>query len=242
MENNGALYHSIDIQVTLRCNAACKNCIKGCSARDVTGLELSGMDMTYEILAAFVLDVQNIGGKVFDIVCVTGGEPLLHRKIETILSILELNVLAKGHCNRLIINSNQILPAPPALARYMANGTKPSDTWRVHNCAYLHPDEMKQPRPTYAGCTHYRKHGLVLNAHGYSVCCAADGYIRLFRLQKELIVSRLPARLEDFPLAKMDLVCQHCPFGCAVEVFERDRGRPVSEIYKREGAINAKFS
>ena len=238
MDYHGAIYNSIDVQITLRCNARCPNCIKLCNSKRITGLNYSGMDMTGEHLTHFLADVVAIGGKVFDTVCVTGGEPLLHKNFSAYVRLLADTLLPRGLCNRLIVNTNQLLPAPPELESFMAPGSTPAQNPQIHNCAYLHPDDFPEPRPTYAGCTHYRKHTLVYNVQGYSVCCAGDGYIRLFRLQKQLCVPRLPPRLEGFPLPQMDLVCQHCPFGCKSERFERDLAMPLSAIYLKQGDKN----
>ena len=235
--NNGALYHSLDVQITLRCNAACQNCIKFCNSKSITGLDYSTTDMTFNHISALLCDVANIGGKVFDIVCVTGGEPFVHPDAVQMILTLERWLLNEGHCNKLIVNTNQLIKAPESVQKFLALGVKPKNAWTQHNCAYLHPDDMHDSRPTYAGCTHYRKHNLVYNTAGYFPCCAGDGYARLFRLN-ELFIPRLPRRLEDFPLDKMNAVCCHCPFGCKVEFFERDIGRPVSKIYQEQGEIN----
>ena len=59
--------------------------------------------------------------------------------------------------------------------------------------------------------------------------CAGDGYIRLFQLN-HLVIDFFPRDYYDFPLPRMDNVCQHCPFG-TVPAKQRDVGRPVSPIY-----------
>ena len=52
---------------------------------------------------------------------------------------------------------------------------------------------------------------------------------------ENLILDYLPSSLDGFPLNEMAMVCEHCPFSNDdILPFERDRGRPVSDIYKIE--------
>jgi hypothetical protein len=233
------IYPSLDIQITLRCNGSCLNCIEFCGMARLTGLDYSGADVSLEQVQQLKEELQSLsterGGPVVDVLCITGGEPMLHRELAQIVDLLK-PLIGAGVANKLIVNSNLIVrmeELEPYLVNYSTIAEKPL----VHNTVLLHPTEIQSTLPTFESCKHYRKWRPVWNVYGYSLCCAGDGYIRLFCLD-ELIVPRLPESYSGFPLDKMDLVCRHCPFGCDTEVFERDRGCPVSTIYQEQAKLN----
>lgn len=234
-----SLYESLDVQVTLRCNVYCKNCIKFSNMEAVTGLDYSDTDVSLLWVARLrdELAALSAHGKVIDTLCLTGGEPTLHPDILDIVNLLK--PLVPWVVGQITINSNLIMPEHlrEKLAPYLINYSIVKDKPQIHSTVLLHPSEIQADAPTFAGCTHYRKWRPVVNVYGYSMCCAADGYIRLFGLD-ELIIPKLPVRPEGFPLSKMDLVCNHCPFGCRTEVFERDEGRPVSAVYQQRAEQN----
>ena len=50
---------NIDLCVTLRCTAACPNCVRFCNMSAVTGLDYSDSDMTMGQIAEFIRQVQS---------------------------------------------------------------------------------------------------------------------------------------------------------------------------------------
>jgi hypothetical protein len=226
----------LDIQITLRCNARCRNCIEFCNMEDKTGLDYTDSDMTMGQIDHFIEQMKQKNRRnVFNTVYVTGGEPLLHPQIENIVGKLE-ELHQQSYFKDLLINSNMILSAPPGIAQYIINWHLPKDNPSCHQVALLHPTDFDDHPRTYKTCMHYRKDRVVLNYLGYSRCCAADGYIRLFGMG-DLILDYLPDSINAFP--KMDHLCQHCPFGSEdVLPLEKDRGCPVSDIYAREARKN----
>jgi len=228
-------FEYLDLQITLRCNAACKNCIKFCGMQELTGLDYSHSDLTLDQVAQFAAEAAASGVKIDNLV-VTGGEPVLHAEIEQIVCLLDRELVTNGVANRLLVNTNRVLELPAVVRPYAINFSLPRDNPEIHHAVFVHPDDLGGPRPTFAGCNHYRKWRVVRNYQGYSLCCAGDAYIRLFGL-RHLVIDRFPESYDDFPLARMDDVCQHCPFG-STPPLERDVGRPVSEIYARQFARN----
>lgn len=234
------LYDYLELIITLRCNAPCLNCIKLCNTKDVTGLCYAHSDMPFAQLLKIVSDIKALprisGLPVIQNLVITGGEPLLHPNLIPIVKLLEAEIVATGLAAGLSISTNMILDMPSVLAKYACTYTSPTgaryvDTKKFnHNTALLHPNDFGHVASTFDTCTHYRKWRVVCTYQGYSLCCAADGYIRLFELN-HLILKDLPANIRDFPLNKMDDVCINCPFGCPVLPFERDMGRPVSDVY-----------
>jgi hypothetical protein len=183
----------------------------------------------------FVRQVKELNIKgLFKSICLTGGEPLLHPDIEKIMERME-ELRRLGYVKDLIINSNTILESPESLKKYIINYSKPSEKPFLHNVAFLHPKDFSDRKVTYATCTHYRKNTLVLTYQGFSICCAADGYIRLFGMN-DLIFDHIPL---EFDLKGMDKICKHCPFGSHdILPLEKDMGLPISDIYKREAKKN----
>jgi hypothetical protein len=66
----------LDLQITLRCNAHCANCIKLCGMDSLTGLDYSDTDLTSQQLDAIIADAGAADARI-DHLVVTGGEPLL---------------------------------------------------------------------------------------------------------------------------------------------------------------------
>lgn len=218
----------LDLQITLRCNCACRNCIKLCNMPE-TGLDYSQTDLSLNQVRDFARQAVAADARIANLI-VTGGEPLLHPRVVEIVELLDRELLATGHAGLVLVNSNLTLSAPAAIAARLINFSRPRDNPQIHDCVFVHPDELGRPRPTFAGCRHYRKWRIVCNAYGYSLCCAADGYIRLFQLN-HLLIDFFPRDYYDFPLPRMDDVCQHCAFGTGAPAKQRDVGRPVSAIY-----------
>lgn len=233
------MYQTLDVQVTLRCNARCRNCIKLCGMDDVTGLDYSQTDMTLDQIATLRDELADRfvhhGTMVIGVLCLTGGEAMLHPHIHTIVEMLDplVSIGAVGH---ITINTNGLVEVPE-LSQYAVTYTPIPQKAATHNVVLLHPNEIEPGPHGFEQCQHYRKWRPVVNCYGHSLCCAADGYIRLFGLD-HLIVPRLPESFDGYPLDKMDDVCSHCPFGASREIFERDAGRPVSVIYGVQAAIN----
>lgn len=227
----------LDLCITLRCNSFCKNCIILCNKKKITGLDYSDSDMTLNQIDNFIHQVKLLDKNTIGSVNVTGGEPLLHPDLEIIIDKLE-ELVKLNYINTLQINSNKILTPPKNLEKYIVNYSLPENNYKIHQTVLLHPIEFsKYPNQTFQGCNHYRRDTIVLTYMGYSRCCAATGYIRLFCLE-ELIIDYLPESLAKFPIDQMDKVCIHCPFGHDTLPLEKDAGFPVSLIYLSEGIKN----
>lgn len=222
---------NLDLCITYRCNGACPNCVEFCNRDDVTGLDYSDSDMTLEQIEMFCEQVRSARPPI-KLISITGGEPLLHPHLWEIVEKLE-ELRGEGYFEELIVNSNRIIKAPEHLQHYIVCLSEPKDNPQIHHCVFVHPSELEGMH-NYGNCKNHRKPTIVLNYQGYSVCCAADAYIRLFAL--EHLISN------EFPLVapeQMNDVCQHCSFGTEELVpFERDVGCPISPVYAAEGEKN----
>ncbi len=226
---------NIDLCITLRCNAHCPNCYRFCNKKEITGLDYSDLDMTMGQIDNFVHQVMSIKKEVLDNVNMTGGEPLLHLlKREIFRKLIELKEM--GYIKSVTVNSNKTVSIPRSMYGYIVNYSRPKDNYLKHNAVLLHPSDFSDRKHTYHGCKHYRKNTAVLTYHGYSVCCASDGYIRLFAME-DLISDHLPESINEFP--PIDRICEHCPFGSFdILPMEKDVGCPVSLRYIEEAEKN----
>jgi len=224
----------LDLCVTLRCNAYCINCIRFCNMKKVTGLDYSDSDMTMAQIDNFVDEIKGHEGRVLiRSLNVSGGEPLLHPQLSEIIDRLE-ELRGYGFVRTLTINSNLLLPVPDALQKYIIHYVKMKNRPRRHQAVLLHPNDFGGANRAYKECTHGRKTTWVLTYQGYSMCCAADGYIRLFGME-DLLFDKLPIGISE----QMDKVCWHCPFGSEdILPYEIDVCCPVSDIYEEEAEKN----
>lgn len=241
MVNQVPIFESLEIVITLRCNAACRNCIRLCNSTLTTGLDYSDMDMNLADVARIRDDIVGIesrtGRQAFGIVCLTGGEPFMHPDLAKMVELLRPLSRCWGD---LVINSNRTLPIPDELEPYVVHWWGVDEKPRQHQCMLVSPSDppLGYPRQggrTWEQCQHYRKHRLVATLHGYQLCCAAEGYTRLLHLP-ELLVGRLPDSEGGMP--RPDQVCQHCAFGAPVALLERDYGRPVSPVFDAAALLN----
>jgi hypothetical protein len=230
------VYESLEIVVTLRCNARCRNCIRLCNRQDL-GLDYSGLDITEEQFALVLQQVQElpraIGQRAFGVLCLTGGEPLLHPRLHR---MLDAAISLEHSCvDQVVVNSNRTLPIPlgmePRVVHWWAVGAEKA----AHHVAMLSDPAERGERVTRASCTHYRKNRIVVTSQGWTRCCAAEGYVRLL-CREDLILDHLPATTKDWP--DMDAVCAHCAFAAPTQIYERDCGAPVSAVFAAAAAQN----
>ena len=235
-----AVYRWLEVIITLRCNAMCMNCLRLCNAK-WSGMDYKGLDMSegqFDRVLDDVLQLAHSAGQpAFDVFSLTGGEPLLHPLCERFLwrAIHTLEAVAEPAVGQIVINTNNLIPAPPWAQPCVVHwGDVGYEKAMIHDAAFVDPTESGEVI-TRDSCTHFRKHPIVVTSQGYSRCCAADGYTRLFAAD-DLILDHLPERDEDWP--NMDRICAHCAFGASTRHKEYDVGMPISPIYREQARLN----
>jgi hypothetical protein len=189
--------------------------------------------MTIGQIDKCIQDIKDLykGTPVIDQIILTGGEPLLHKRIKEIFFKISNELVDGGYVNQLKINSNLQIKAPPELEKYIINFTTVPDKPEVHGCVLVRPQEFGGVVHNYFTCRHYRKNTVVLCYHGYFMCCAGDGYARLMGYD-DLFIDKLPETPSGFPLKSMDKVCNFCPFSNEeLMPKEKDLGLPVSPFF-----------
>ena len=237
-----APYEMLELLVTLRCNVTCKNCLRLCNSEDVTGMDYAGLDMTWRQVMHFIAQVEAVAARrlalgrnpmVTPMVVITGGEPTLHPHIIEIARAVQELLVVPGLVGAMCINSNLLRRPPLEIAPWVVNFTPVAEKALAHSAVLLAPTTPPQFDP----CRHYRKWRVECSAHGFSLCCSAGGYIRLFGLG-HLYSPTLPDRPEEFSfLPRMNDVCQHCAFG-GMPVAESLVGRPVDLVYAAAAELN----
>lgn len=72
---NMYIYDFLDLQIILRCNAKCLNCIEFCNMKHLTGLDYSDSDMTLDQIDKFISNIKEFNKPVIENLYITGGEP-----------------------------------------------------------------------------------------------------------------------------------------------------------------------
>ncbi len=239
------IFESLEVVITLRCNAQCRNCIRLCSSKVTTGLDYRDLDMTLDDVRQIIGDIADVyadtGRQVFGTVCITGGEPTLHPQLLDIWRLCR-SLLPPYMIGDLVCNVNRTRPVPPEIEQHVVHWWSVEEKAQLHQCALVSPTDPPPGFPHQGGrtwdtCQHYRRNRLVVTVHGYQLCCAAEGYTRLLH-EPGLLVGKLPASLDGMP--RPDPVCQHCAFGAPVPIWERDHGRPVSRLFDEHATLNRK--
>jgi hypothetical protein len=224
-------YQAIDVQLTLQCNAACPNCGQLCNVKGL-GLDYSGAALTDAQIEKCFSDIRAIGRKRIRTILLTGGEPLLHPRVEWAAE-QAIKLIRKDYAYDLQINSNLILKAPAPIAPFIRNDSTPEENKVIHRAILLHPDDIPAPRPTWVTCCRLRCDKKATFTHkGWFACCAGAGLARLLKAD-HLYLDHLPRSHSGFPLEQMSDVCNHCSMGCANQPLESKVGAPVSEFYKK---------
>lgn len=229
-----SIYESLEIVITLRCNARCLNCIRLCNSEDWTGLDYSGLDMTVEEVESVLDEVRCLhdlsGYAPFGAICLTGGEPLLHPQAELFAGMVAAHV-ANGAADSWLINTNGTLPVPSWAAGHALHWWDVGAEKAANHVAMLCDPAERGEVMTRATCQHYRKNRIVVTKQGWTRCCASEGYVRLAGAS-DLILDHLPASIDEWP--NMDRICAHCAFASPTAPMERDVGRVVSPVFRRQ--------
>ena len=240
-----SIFESLEVVVTLRCTRACPNCIRLCGMGRRTGLNYEDMDLDMHAINRIVSHIRKVGvimnRRVFDVLYLTGGEPFLHPMLLRMFAAFL--PLVGRELGDLLINTNLTLSVPPILAPHVINFLGMEEKHNNHQCCFISPTEpglegfpVQEPK-TWETCQHYRKNRLTVSRHGYQMCCAAEGYSRLFNAE-ELYTDYLLFGPEDFP--KPDKLCRNCAFGADKLYWEREHGSPISPVFQHEAMLNKK--
>ena len=233
-----AVYNAGNLVITLRCNGACRNCIRLCCSSEWSGFDDSGTDMTEAQWMRAIDDIERVADKTgrptFEVLAISGGEMTMHPEWQRFAEIAIERLEAKA-VNRVCLNTNRTGHIPEHLqSRVVSWWDIGDEKAQNHTAMFIDPAERGYCI-TRGTCLHHRKRFSACNCYGWMQCCGAEGYIRLFGAE-DLILDHLPTSHADWP--DMDRICAHCAFAARHEVFERDVGRPISRVYQEQAALN----
>jgi hypothetical protein len=221
--------------------------MRGLYAEDVLGyrLESGAFDMSDGQVREVVRQIQALRRRIDQPVVerfnISGGEPLIDKRLSAILDYLERSLVATGAVQYITVASNGLRRAPQDLERYL-------QVWPLRDKPGHHLAMLQDPvdkalgsdwqSVTWDGCALPQKTVAMASSFGWTLCCGAFAYILLFRAS-DLILPELTATTwQEWPLDGMSRICRHCPFRYCDSPLERDVGRPVSRIYPAAGDRN----
>jgi len=222
----------------------CLNCIEFCNMEAVTGVRNNETDLTMDQVDHFIRDVKALKTTPGELPAVhtiflTGGEPTLHPHCGEIFHLIKRELVDQGFVGSVKLSSNLAArkKIPPELQPHVVNFVPVDQKAEEHDVTLLHPLDMRKKPMSFQKCSHFRKNTVAVSCHGYFLCCAGDGYARLFGMDY-LFLDHLPKDRTGFPIDRLDDVCKHCPFPFNSSFPERKHGRPVSKIYSEQAELN----
>ncbi len=189
---------SIELEITLRCNAACTQCSRHCNS-----FSYGESDMTITQIQKFIDQVIsapiNLGH-----VTVMGGEPTVHPRFEEIVHLLYTSLVLDDKAVYLEIATNGIKSVPDSILSLPVIIRTNPVSGKDHRCQFIAPaDTGQKTKP----CDIPHTCGMALNCYGYFPCGAGGAIIRLFDI-KELIRYDLPLNLSEF--GSIERICSLC--------------------------------
>lgn len=180
--------NSIQMEITLRCNAKCAHCSRHCNM-----FEFGKSDMTIEQINKFIHQVK-CSKQVLNQIDIMGGEPLLHPNFETIVRLIYSALVKTGYVKRLRISTNGLIPMPEAIKEMPIEIVVSPPNEKRHRAQLVAPKDTGQ-KIKY--CFVPYEFGMALNYFGYSPCGAGGAIARLFRYN-QFIKHDLPNNPEHF--------------------------------------------
>jgi hypothetical protein len=206
-------YQCFDVSVTMKCNVACKNCIRYCpivppGVKDWSEWDLTPFDA--DLMAADVQEAHD-KGVTFSHLLLSGGEAILNPALPQIVRAFApvVRYFEQG----LWILSNGKTKPPAGLGAPVTTWTRWNEKHDYHACAHVDARERDGLEvKSWYECDHYRKDTLNAQKEGYMICCAADGLARyLGRL--DLWADRIPTTIAESHVDALAELCNLCPFG-----------------------------
>ncbi len=185
---------NIELEVTLRCNAACPHCSRHCNR-----LSQPDTDMSLDQINRFAKEVRDVGTPL-NILSVMGGEPTLHPQINEIMEILE-QLKQDNLIKTFNYVSNGILPPPKAIKKAIVSMRPPK--YKYHRRMDIDPSLNQQE--VVKECEIPYTCGAALNIYGYWPCGAGGALARLLGI--DVAKYTLVDAMKGFD---MSLVCPHC--------------------------------
>lgn len=217
---------NIELEITLRCNRACPHCNRYCNLFD--WMPLNDTDMTLEQIDRFCSQVERKRQKL-GLICIIGGEPLLHPQIEEIISMLHQRLQRRPRLVRsieMLTNGDRLRKIHPRILQHI----KTRVCWEKGDFSNVlvaprDTNQAKRHCPVASHC------GIALNCWGYWPCGPACAIARLFGL-RHLQRLELPDSIADFgdtdALGNIPEVCNLCQWSAKHPTLAKDVSEPTS--------------
>lgn len=213
-----------EMNLTLRCNAQCKNCNRHCDRYPDRGEE---EDMTVEQISRFIDQIADSPIKVKRLKLL-GGEPLLHPDFEAIYFMLA-KATDDGLIQKIKIESNGIIPHPHVGRHDNIRWAGKPFKRKKHLPVLWSPTDMGLETPG-CPCSMPRICGISLDAYGYSLCSMCPMMLRIFQCEEfyALYADEFPGNWQEVFVDTIKTICPHCIFSASQE-FKDQHCYPVTD-------------
>ena len=205
----GRVKNSIELEITLDCNAFCSQCSRHCNI-----LDYGDTSMSVDQVDRFICQVIE-SGKPLRIITVIGGEPSLHPELSLIVNKLYDQLVSTGRVGELRIATNGIRDLPDDVKDLPIVIIRSPLSQKKHRCQFVAPKDTGQETRF---CNVPYSCGMALNVFGYFPCGAGGAIIRLFKMDK-FTKYRLPDNPESF-IGFREEVCPLCQASAEKQLME----------------------
>lgn len=108
----------IEIDITHRCNLACRHCNRLCNSYQKYGIERSMLDMDMRHISFLIAEIKSQPKGTYDLLRIIGGEPLLSPILIDTVKCFE-KLIEEGYAKHISIVTNGTLPIPKYIKSYI---------------------------------------------------------------------------------------------------------------------------
>ena len=192
-------YDKIEIEITLNCNLACKNC-----NRMIGMIDRGDTNMTVGQIEYFVSEMKNKPHTVKTI-SIIGGEPLVHPQFLEIWFLLYKKLFEPKIITKMNLFTNGILPVPKELDVCTYNLVKSPFSSKRHYNFYIAPVDVEVE---VKRCDIPKRCGITLNKFGYFPCGGGGGALSLL-FDLKMAQQSLPPDLSVWDYNNICKLCNH---------------------------------
>ena len=200
-------YDKIELEITFKCNATCKNCNRMCGMMD-----LGDSNMTIGQIEHFIHEMTNKKHEITSI-AIIGGEALTHPDFLEIWFLLYNKLYKTGIIRLMMLATNCILPVPKELQRCTYQLVPSPPHTKQHFNFYTSPTDVEVE---VQRCDVVKRCGIALNTFGYFPCAGGGSALSML-LNLNMAKYSLPPNLSVWDYND---ICKYCCFAYKNRVYE----------------------
>lgn len=209
--------HSVEIDITYRCNLGCTSCDRSCGTMD------PGEDMSLDQIEGFIRESER-RGHVWRRIRIMGGEPFMHPEIESILDAISGYVARNPVCFAEVYTNGTYEPGVSVPSNIAVHNTQKNERPNRFDPYNLAPCDLN-PGYKGRGCWITTDCGVGLNVHGFYCCAAGAAVDRLFGFG---LASQWPG---DSGIEEgKKILCRYCGHGLHSKYVSREQRPNIGDI------------